>query len=129
MSGVAVLAPKQNLPADQRKLLKLFSALDEQARENLVAFAEFLAQREQAVEETTRIVEPLAIPRPEEESVIAAIKRLSETYPMLDRSTLFHETSSLMTSHVMQGREATEVIDELELLFQGKYQQLTETAE
>ncbi|MET0105435.1 MAG: Crp/Fnr family transcriptional regulator [Sedimenticola sp.] len=124
-----MLAPKQNLPADQRKLLKLFSALDEQARENLVAFAEFLAQREQAVEETARIVEPLAIPRPEEESVIAAIKRLSETYPMLDRSTLFHETSSLMTSHVMQGREATEVIDELELLFQGKYQQLTETAE
>ncbi|MET0116969.1 MAG: Crp/Fnr family transcriptional regulator [Sedimenticola sp.] len=124
-----MLAPKQNLPADQRKLLKLFSALDEQARESLVAFAEFLAQREQAVEETARTVEPLAIPRPEEESVIAAIKRLSETYPMLDRSTLFHETSSLMTSHVMQGREATEVIDELELLFQGKYQQLTETAE
>ncbi|OOZ37224.1 Crp/Fnr family transcriptional regulator [Solemya velesiana gill symbiont] len=124
-----MLAPKQNLPADQRKLLKLYSGLSQGERENLLAFAEFLSQREEGEVATQQIAEPKPIPGPEEESVIAAIKRLSETYHMLDRSTLFHETSSLMTSHVMQGREAVDVIDELEALFQTKYQQLTETGD
>ncbi|WP_172838750.1 Crp/Fnr family transcriptional regulator [Solemya velesiana gill symbiont] len=123
------MAPKQNLPADQRKLLKLYSGLSQGERENLLAFAEFLSQREEGEVATQQIAEPKPIPGPEEESVIAAIKRLSETYHMLDRSTLFHETSSLMTSHVMQGREAVDVIDELEALFQTKYQQLTETGD
>ena len=36
------------------------------------------------------------IPRPETESVIAAIKRLSKTYPMLERKLLFNQTSILM---------------------------------
>lgn len=64
------------------------------------------------------------IPRPEEESVVAAIKRLSESYHMLERSALLTETSSLMTAHVMHGRTADEVIDDLEALFQRHYEEL-----
>ena len=55
------------------------------------------------------------------ESVIAAIKRLSATYPMLDKGKVFNDTSSLMSQHIIQGREAVEVIDELEALFQQEY--------
>lgn len=96
---------------------------DEQAI--LLAFAEFLYAR-RALEVPPPLPRQL-IPRPAQESVIAAIKRLSQTYPMLDKTTLFHETSQLMTQHVMQGRTAVEVIDDLEALFQQHYTQLQQT--
>ncbi len=70
-------------------------------------------------------MEPIAISRPAQETVIAAIRRLAETYPMIDRSLVFSDTSALMTEHVMQGRPASEVIDELEALFSRLYQEFT----
>ena len=123
-----MLAPKQNLPADQRRLLKLYKSLSEQDRESLTAFAEFLARRGAEVEadegESTPPAEPKQIPRPEDESVVGAIRRLSETYFMLDKSVLFTETSSLMSAHLLQGRKAPDVIDELEALFETHYRKL-----
>ena len=68
--------------------------------------------------------EPQVIPRPENESVVAAIKRLTATYPMLDKPQLLNETSALMTKHVMQGVGVVEVIDELEDLFLRFYNEL-----
>ena len=115
-----MLAPKQNLPADQRKLLKLYKALSKQDRESLFAFAEFLAHRN-GEDEPEVHAEPNLLPRPEQESVVAAIKRLSASYPMLDRSELFTDASSLMTSHIMHGRSASDVIDEMEELFAKHY--------
>ena len=118
-----MLTPKQNLPADQRQLLKYYANLSDQDRESLVAFAEFLATRTSGSEDDDTILhEPDAIPRPEQESVVAAIKRLSKSYYMLDKSALFTETSSLMTAHLVQGRSAPDVIDELELLFVSHYE-------
>ena len=119
-----MLAPKHNLPADQRRLLKLYAKLTAQEKENLLAFAEFLSQRsmvDKAVEEKKH--EPVSLSKPDDETVIGAIKRLSESYYMLDRSTMLTETSSLMTAHVMHGRSAPDVIDELETLFITNYQQ------
>lgn len=117
-----MLAPKQNLPADQHRLLKLYKAIDGPGRESLLAFAEFLLQRTELEPKPPEpLPEPIPIARPERESVVAAIKRLSKTYHMLDRSTLFTETSSLMTAHIMQGRPAPEVIDELQTLFETHY--------
>ena len=115
-----------SLPPEQRRLLKLFGALSGSDRETLLAFAEFLAARchpEEASsgQEPQDPSGPLPIPRPEEESVIAAIRRLSETYFMLDRGTMLNETSSLMAAHVMQGRPAQDVIDELENVFAAQY--------
>jgi hypothetical protein len=116
-----------NLPAEQRRLLKLFAQLGEQDQSSLLAFAEFLAGRSEEKggedPETDAPTEPKPISRPESESVVAAIKRLSETYPMLDRSLLLTDTSSLMTAHLMKGREAPDVIDELEELFARHYQE------
>ncbi len=120
-----MLPPKLNLPADQRKLLKHYSGLDERGRESLLAFAEFLLQRqgEDTGQQPERNLPPKSIPRPADESVVGAIKRLSESYFMLDKSLLFSDTSSLMTSHIMQGRPAEEVINELEALFERIYQE------
>lgn len=106
--------------ADERRLLACFRRLPAEHQSTLLEFAEFLLARTEPVAPDTT---PKPIPRPEEESVIGAIKRLSETYHMLDRSKMLHETSGLMAQHVMQGREAGEVIDELEIVFRRHYQQ------
>lgn len=113
-----------NLSNDQRRLLRIYKGLGEQDRTSLLAFAEFLEQRSSDTGdevETNLSPEPIPIPRPEEESVVAAIKRLSSSYHMLDRSTLLTQTSSLMTAHLIHGRSAIDVIDELEELFAKQY--------
>ena len=115
-----------NLSKDQRRLLKLFNALEQPERASLLAFAEFLGQRDSVAgnEDKSDIpAEPLQIPRPEGESVVGAIKRLSSSFHMLDRSVLLTETSSLMTAHLVHGRSASDVIDELERLFTKQYEQ------
>jgi hypothetical protein len=55
--------------------------------------------------------------------VVAAIKRLSQTYFMLDKTRMLGHTSGLMTQHIMAGREAREVIDELEAIFRREYEE------
>jgi hypothetical protein len=107
----------------EKKLLEVFRALSGEQQQSLLDFAAFLASRTPLVESAV-LQEPLPIPRPENETLIKAIKRLGATYPMLDRSKLLHETSAFVTQHVMHGRPAEEMIDELELVFQRHYEQL-----
>lgn len=109
------------MSAQQRRLLKLFGALAPEDRETLFAFAEFLAQRPDTATQPSNVRTPQPYQRPEQESVVGAIKRLSRTYDMLDPSTLLNETSALMSAHLLQGRAAPEVIDELETLFTRHY--------
>lgn len=113
-----------NLSSEQRKLLKLFKRLDDKDQSALIAFAQFLYQRESAADgddDQELSLDPIIIERPAEESVVAAIKRLTSSYHMLDTSALLTETSSLMTSHLIHGRSAPDVIDELETLFTQEY--------
>jgi hypothetical protein len=106
----------------ERRLVQLFKRLGDQDQETLLAFADFLAGRE--VTDAPQVVEePRPVPRPSKESVVAAIKRLSATYPMLDKGRMLNETSSLMVEHVMQGRPASEVIDQLEEVFARHYRE------
>jgi hypothetical protein len=115
-----------NLSAHERRLLECFAVLGDGDRHALLAFAEFLAQRsvEHGDERPVTLAEPDPIPRPEKESVVAALRRLSATYHMVDRSILLHQASGLMSAHVLQGRAATDVIDELEVLFRRAYEDL-----
>ena len=106
---------------EQKKLLRLLDTLTAEQQDTVCAFVEFLAARNPAVEVVAE-QEPLDIPRPEQESVVKAIKRLRETYPMLDLDKLLHETSGLMMKHVMHGKPAAEAIDELEALFARYYE-------
>ena len=109
----------------ERELIKLYKSLDEANKEAFIAFGEFLKTRANP-ENPQTVVESLLvdIPRPETESVIKAIKRLSATYPMVDKETILHPISNLMTSHIIQGRKASEVIDDLQDLFLSEYESL-----
>jgi len=106
----------------EQRLRRILGDLPEEQARALLEYGEFLAARypKPAYPGT-----PLDVPRPEKESVIKAIQRLSATYPMLDRSKMLNETSVLMTQHVMQGRDAVEVIDELEILFRQHYEKFS----
>lgn len=103
----------------EQRLVELLGRLPESKAQALLEFAEFLVARHG---ETVESTVPLDIPRPDQESVVKAIKRLSATYPMLDRAKMLNETSVLVTQHVVQGRGAVEVIDELEILFRRHYE-------
>jgi hypothetical protein len=106
----------------EKKLLSVFKKLATAEQENLQAYAEFLLARHRELPQS--IPEPQHSPRGENESVVAAIKRLSATYSMLEKPQLLNESSVLMTQHVMQGRAVDEVIEELEALFARFYQEL-----
>jgi hypothetical protein len=118
-----MLTPGPKVSPQERRLLRLFRALDERDRETLLRFADFLAQSGQDASSVpaSPLAEPEPLPRPAEETVIAAIRRLSQTYRMLDRGPILSQTSTLMSAHLLQGRAAHEVIDELETLFAEHY--------
>lgn len=107
---------------EERRLTRLYRSLGEADRHTLISFAEFLARDERPAVDPEPAQQPNPLPRPEGETVVAAIRRLSLTYAMLDRGPMLHETSALMSAHVLQGRDATEVIDALEALFERHYQ-------
>lgn len=109
---------------DAKRLQEIFSRLTPAAAQQLLEFAEFLYTRHASAPATLPLSLPQEIPRPAEESVIKAIKRLAATYPMLDRGKMLQETSALVTQHVVQGREAVAVIDDLEALFRQHYARL-----
>lgn len=113
---------------EEKKLLGRFRKLSSPQRQNVLDFTEFLATRpihsSENVSVATIIPEPKHIPRPQKESVVKAVRRLTQTYAMLDHGKLLHETSDLMTQHVMQGKPADAVIGEMEAMFERHYQQL-----
>ena len=90
-------------------------------QETVYAFVEFRTGRNPS-DEAEAVQTPLSIPRPAEESVVKAIKRLRATYPMLNTDELVHEASGFMMKHVMHGKPAVEAIDELEALFVRYYE-------
>ena len=70
------------------------------------------------------IPSPEPIERPASETVVGALKRLSRTYPMLDKSRMLSATSDLVAQHILQGTAASEAIDALEQVFREHYRQL-----
>ncbi len=110
-----------SLQNDKKRLVSLLGKLDVAQRRTLVDFAEFLSGKSEP-EPVAEITTPVIQPRPEKESVVKGIRRLSESYPMLEKSILFNETSKYMSMHVMQGVSAKEIIDQLEKFFAEQYQ-------
>ena len=117
--------------ATTEAIVEVAARLSESDRQSLLKFARFLESQGDGADPgdgdagepgPAGVPEPEPIPRPENESVIKAMRRLTATYYMLDRGKLLNEASSLMAQHVMQGREAAEVIDELETVFWSHYQ-------
>lgn len=107
----------------EQRLLKSFQQLPTEQQQALSDYAEWLVSRYgQTDEAVVAATEPLDIPRPAEESVVRAIRRLTETYPMLDTSDMLTKTSSFMTRHVMEGQDSAEIIDEMEVYFRECYE-------
>jgi len=107
-----------NLSSDQKLLLNRFNDLSVDDQKFLLSFAEFLSSRSESDNNPTKINQtPELLPRPVDESIPKAIKRLSLSYPMLQDVELLHQCSALMSEHILKGRAAVDVIDELELLF------------
>jgi|JFJP01.1.fsa_nt_gi hypothetical protein len=104
-----------------KQLQTIYRELPPEEQEMLLAFAQFLRVRTSQKSSTSQPSQPLSIPRPENESVIAAIKRLSQSYPMLDKSRLLNETSAIVTG-IVQDRNVVELVDELEHIFARHYQ-------
>jgi hypothetical protein len=110
---------------DKQRLISLWEEINAEQRRSLLDFAEFLSQRATAQiagAEVEQKSQPQQIDRPENENIINAIKRLRATYPMLNTDELLDGTSTLMTQHIVHGRDAVTVIDDLEALFDKHFQ-------
>jgi len=104
------------------ELAELFDTLDDERKASLFDYAEFLQSKGGLVKK--ELGEPMDIPRPEEETVVGAVKRLKLTYPMIGSMTVFSAASSLMTEHMVNGRDVIEVINEMEQLFEESFEKL-----
>lgn len=102
----------------EKRLQQILGRLPKNVAESLLEYAEFLDSKHG---KDPVAKQPLDIQRPETETVVDAIRRLTDTFPMLDTSHLLHETGDLMTQHIMQSRPANEVIDDLEALFRKHF--------
>ncbi len=98
----------------RQALLAVFDRLDARRQDTLMEFATTLAARDG--DAMPAVIRPG--PRPADESVVAAIKRLIRVYPAAGRRRLMAPASMLMAEHALQGRPAKEVIDELEMMFE-----------
>ena len=113
----------------EQQLTELFQQLGASDQATLLDFAAFLANRTPAPRvvvktEPELVPEPEIIERPAQESVVGALKRLSKSYPMLDKTVMLGATSELVATTIMQGSDPVAVIDELEVIFKGHYEQL-----
>jgi hypothetical protein len=103
----------------QAELAELFDGLDADDRRTLLAFARFLASRVGRHGAAARV----DLPRPKAESVVQAVKRLNASYPMLERRMLVARVGVLLSSHMVDGRDAASVIDELEAVYVAAYRE------
>jgi len=114
----------------ERRLLRVTRKLDEAQKEQLLLFAEFLASRRRDSTAVEQVPESPALrPAREGETVVGAIKRLRESYAMLDAKAMLNETAALMSRHVVGGAPAEEVIAQLETLFAEHYQRYRQAFE
>ena len=119
-----MLVPRKNkMPTRDSRLSDvedIAAQLPDDALATLHEFAGFLANKYPP--QAPAITEIVPIARPEEEGVIPAIKRLSKTYPMLDKKVLFEQTSVAMSAHVLSEITAKDSIDRLEDVFRKEYE-------
>ncbi len=112
-----------SLSSEQGLLLEYFNKLSFDDQKSLLSFAAFLsAQNPMSGAPVNTCQIPELLPRPVDETVPKAIKRLSLSYPMLQDEELLHQCSTLMGEYILKGRAASDVIDELELLFRQSYE-------
>ena len=122
-----------NAVKSSKKLIELYESLDKERQQSLSDFADFLLAKSGPI--LKEVPQPEDILRPEKETVVGAVKRLKLKYHMIESMSVFSAASTLMTDHMVKGRDVVEVIDEMETLFFDEYNKLldkmnkTETTE
>ncbi|MBF0262224.1 MAG: hypothetical protein HQL97_10380 [Magnetococcales bacterium] len=111
---------------EKRALLDLWGEMDAGERQTLMRLGRFLvSERSRAgndapVDACPEV--PLDIPRPEVESAVAGLKRLKRTYPMIEADGAVLSEASRILMGKVTGSPDREIIDRLELFFDGCYQ-------
>jgi hypothetical protein len=105
-----------------QQLTDLYESMDDERKLSMCDFADFLYAKAAPV--SKEIPPPEDVSRPQEETVVGAVKRLKIKYHMVESMTVFSAASSLMTDHMVKGRDLVEVIDEMEMLFESAYDKL-----
>lgn len=105
-----------------QQLTDLYESMDDERKLSLCDFADFLYAKAEPI--SKEIPAPEDVSRPQEETVVGAVKRLKIKYHMVESMTVFSAASSLMTDHMVKGRDVVEVIDEMEQLFESAYDTL-----
>lgn len=100
--------------------------IDEAMELELKALLDALApeQRAAVLDYARRLARPVpcAAPRgPQGETVVAALRRLSRSYPRPQRRRALAVGADLLAAHMLAGRPAEAVISELESLFHTLY--------
>lgn len=118
----------------EKRILAALERLPEDQQRQLVDYAEFLVGRTGAEGsgEPPAAAEPQPpqpVEKPEDEGPVQAIKRLRETYPMLDPRHLLDETTQVMTKRYFHGKPEDEVIQEIEEVFEHHYRRYLEQFE
>ena len=103
-------------------LIELYESMDDERKRSLCDFADFLYAKADPV--SKEIPAPEDVLRPQQETVVGAVKRLKSKYHMIDSMAVFSAASALMTDHMVKGRDVVEVIDEMEALFEQAYEKL-----
>jgi hypothetical protein len=106
----------------EKKLIEVFNQLNKTDQSSILSFAEFLLSQSDVIVKPKVIEQAIDIDRPSKESVIAAIKRLTATYPMIKKSGVLDQAAKVMTDHMMHGKKAELAINELELIFAEHYE-------
>ena len=109
---------------DSKALIDLYESMDDERKLSLCDFADFLYAKAGPV--SKEVPAPEDVPRPQEETVVGAVKRLKVKYHMVESMTVFSAASALMTDHMVKGRDVVEVIDEMEVLFENAYKKLVQ---
>ena len=110
------------IPKEQRELLSLFKQLDQAEQQVLTRYARFLLADSGVVTSVASLQQPRGLTRPESETVMKALKRLSENYFMLDKDSLLHSCAGKVSDHLLHKRDSDKVIDEIEEIFNGHYE-------
>lgn len=105
----------------EAKLLKNFRQLDDARQQACLDYVMFLTSQ-QNKENTPVLQQPIESPKAENETVIGAIKRLSDSYPMLERDKMLEPVNQLMNEHLLHGKDTLSVIEQIELLFKQQYE-------
>ncbi len=116
------MSTETNELKSSKALIDLYESMDDERKRSLCDFADFLYAKAEPV--SKEIPAPEEVPRPQQETVVGAVKRLKIKYHMVESMSVFSAASSLMTDHMVKGRDVVEVINEMEVLFEEAYDQL-----